>query len=100
MGHTHTHVLLRKTWLAAPPISPFTITTVSEAYTHKAKAHFGFTQGGVAPHSPDDEHHHSRGYDDACWDERVLILQEVVKVAVALDDIRAYVDKGTPRSLE
>ena len=70
------------------------------AHTHKAQAHFGLSQGGAAAHSPDDEHHHSHSDDDGCRDKCVLILQEVVKVVVAFDHVRAYVGKSATRILE
>lgn len=56
-------------------------------HTYKAKADFGLPKCGAASHQKNNEHQCADAEDDSCWDQRVLVLNEVFKVVIALDHI-------------
>lgn len=68
----------------------------SRGHTYEAEADFGLPQRGAASHQTEDEHHHADADDDRRWDQCVLVLDEAVKVVVALDHIGT--DVGQRRS--
>lgn len=56
-----------------------------------AEAKFGFSERGAAPHQAEDEHHHANANDDGCRDHSLLVLDESLKVAIALDHVGTYI---------
>lgn len=53
----------------------------------KAKADFGLPDCGAASNQTENEHQNTDADDDSCWDQRVLVLDETVKVVIALDHV-------------
>lgn len=69
-------------------------------HTHKAEADFGLPDCGAASHQTENEHDHADADDDRRRDQCVLVLNEVVKVAIAPDHIGSDVDQRPSCSLQ
>lgn len=80
--------------------SKFLICCHSHSLTYKAEADFGLSDCSTASHQTEDEHHHADADNDSSWDQRVLVLDEIVKVVIALDHIGADVGQRRSCSLQ
>lgn len=56
-------------------------------HTYKAEADFRLPDCGAASHETKNEHDHTDADDDGWQDQRVLVLDEVVKAVIAPDHI-------------
>ncbi|KAA8577536.1 hypothetical protein FQN60_017592 [Etheostoma spectabile] len=74
--------------------------TDTQAHTYKGKADFGFPDCGAASHQTKNEHHHADADDDSCRDQSVLVLNETVKVVIALDHVGTDVGQRCSCSLQ
>lgn len=68
--------------------------------TYEAKADFGLPDCGAASHQTKNEHHHADANDDSSWDQCVLVLNETVKVVIALDHVGTDVGQRRSCSLQ
>lgn len=65
----------------------WTAPLIVQTPTYKAEADFGLADCCAASHQTENEHYHADADDDRRRDQRVLVLNEVVKVVIALDHI-------------
>lgn len=79
--------------------NPRKSTTTWWRHTYKTQPEFGLPDGGAAPHQAENEHHHADADDDHRGDQSVPVLDEAVKVVIALDHIGSDIGQSRPRSL-